>query len=115
MRPLGSGGGEGDIRSNEGRARFRGGPVDVIQQRAISSSGQMACQGPGVKVLGVQPQADDFLGQIAETRIAEAARLQRLQVFVQNLGIGEGLFGQRRGQGIDVARPGAARPPCLRR
>ncbi len=58
---------------------MRGGPVDVNQQRAKSSGGQMATQGLAVKAVGVQPQADDFPGQLVQRRVAEAVGLQRLQ------------------------------------
>ena len=39
--------------------------VDVAQQRAISSCAEMASQGGGVKVLGLQPQTDDFASHSA--------------------------------------------------
>ena len=47
-RPLGPGGGEGDILFQEGRAHA-GGPCDVNQQRGKSLSRQMALTRPAVK------------------------------------------------------------------
>ena len=52
------------------RARYTGRPIDFAQQCAKASSGQMACQGLRVKDIGLQPQADDFNGQIIECGMA---------------------------------------------
>ena len=75
MRPLGPGGGEGDILFEEGRARMYGGPVDVNQQRAKSAGGEMAMQAFAVKAVTFQTQADDLPSQARERGVAEPARL----------------------------------------
>src|ERR1700678_4219264 len=82
IRPPGPCRSQGDVFICEGRARERGGPIDVNQQRAKSSFRQMASKGLAVKALRVQSQADDFLGQIIENRITELWRLLRIQVVV---------------------------------
>ena len=62
----------------------------------------MALQGFAVKEIGFEPEADDFLGQSRKRRVAEAVGLQGLEVIVQDVGVRNGLFGERRGDGIDV-------------
>src|SRR5579872_1486312 len=57
------------IRTEERRARFESRLVDLAKQRAESVSRQMACEGFGVKVIGLESKANDFLGQLIERRI----------------------------------------------
>ena len=54
MRPPGSGVCEGDILFQEGRARFRSGPIDVSQQTYKSTLAQMACERLAVKVVRIE-------------------------------------------------------------
>jgi len=53
----------------------------------------MACEGLGVKAVGVKSQSNDFLGQLIECGIAEAVRLHGLQMHVEPQGVVERRLG----------------------
>src|SRR5579872_1650252 len=114
VRPLGSGERGRYIRTEERRARFESRLVDLAKQRAESVSRQMACEGFGVKVIGLESKANDFLGQLIERRIGEAMPLEGLQMLVQPMRVVDGGARERRGQRLGRARQRSPRGSALR-